>query len=128
MKTENGSSTHTQKIAVLFEVEPTAEGKSEYLRLGTALKAELTKMAGFISVERFASLNQEGKLLSLSFWENEEAAAGWRNLVNHRAGQKKGHDSLFEKYKISVAAVMREYTGTDRVEAPQDSNVFLNVK
>lgn len=70
-------------------------------------------MPGFISVERFASLNEEGKLLSLSVWESEEAAAGWRNQINHRNSQKKGHDTLFEKYKISVAAVIREYTRTN---------------
>lgn len=116
------------KVAVLFEVTPKKEGKDEYLRLGAALKSELAKMPGFISVERFASLNEEGKLLSLSVWENEEAAAGWRNQIDHRGSQKKGHDTLFEKYRISVAAVIREYTMDEREQAPEDSNVFLNVK
>lgn len=109
MNPENESSKRGRKIAVLFEVIPKAEGKDEYLRSGAALKAELTKMAGFISVERFASLNEEGKLLSLSFWENEEAAAGWRKLINHRACQRCGRDSLFERYRIVAAAVVREY-------------------
>ena len=128
MNPENESSKHGQKVAVLFEVIPKAEGKDEYLRLGAALKAELTKMPGFISVERFTSLNEEGKLLSLSFWENEDAAAGWRKLINHRACQRSGRDSLFERYRIVAAAVVREYTGKDREEAPQDSNVFLRVE
>lgn len=116
------------KVAVLFEVTPKKEGKDGYLRLGAALKSELAKMPGFISVERFASLNEEGKLLSLSVWENEEAAAGWRNQINHRGSQKKGHDTLFEKYRISVATVIREYTMNEREQAPKDSNVFLNVQ
>ncbi len=128
MKTENAAQEHTRKIAVLFEVRPKAEGREEYLRLGSALKTELEKIPGFISVERFTSLNEAGKFLSLSFWESEEAAAGWRNRINHRSSQKKGHDTLFEQYKISVAAVIREYTDKNRNEAPQDSNEFLNVK
>ena len=118
----------SSKVAVLFEVTPKKEGKDEYFRLGAALKSELAKMPGFISVERFASLNEEGKLLSLSVWENEEAAAGWRNQINHRGSQKKGYDTLFEKYRISLATVIREYTMNEREQAPKDSNVFLNVK
>ena len=116
------------KVVVLFEVTPKKEGKDEYLRLAVALKSELMKMLGFISVERFASLNEEGKLLSLSVWKNEAAATLWRNQINHRNSQKKGHEALFEKYKISVAAVIREYTQDNREQAPEDSNAFLNVK
>lgn len=120
--------TQPSKVAVLFEVTPKKEGKEEYLALAAALKSKLMKMPGFISVERFASLNEEGKLLSLSIWENEAAASLWRNQINHRNSQKKGHDTLFEKYKISVAAVIREYTQDNRGQAPEDSNAFLNVK
>ena len=117
-----------EHIVVLFEVKPKKEGKEEYLKLAAALKTELAKMSGFIRVERFASLNEEGKLLSLSVWENEDAAAAWRNQLNHRGSQKKGHDALFERYHISVASVNREYTQDDRKEAPADSNQFLGIK
>ena len=117
-----------EHIVVLFEVKPKKEGKEEYLKLAAALKTELAKMSGFIRVERFASLNEEGKLLSLSVWENEDAAAAWRNQLNHRGSQKKGHDALFEHYHISVASIIREYTQDDRKEAPADSNQFLGIK
>lgn len=127
-KMSNNVDIKSSKVAVLFEVKPKAEGKNEYLHLGAALKTELMKIPGFISVERFASLNEEGKLLSLSVWENEAAATNWRNQLNHRDSQKKGHYSLFEKYKISVAAVIREYTQNDRKQAPEDSNSFLEIQ
>ena len=125
---ENAPLTTSSKVAVLFEVTPKKEYKETYLQRGAMLKSELTNMPGFISVERFLSLNEEGKLLSLSFWENEEAASNWRNKMNHRNCQKKGHDSLFEKYKISVAEVIRQYTKDDRQEAPEDSNRYLTTK
>ena len=124
----SGVSGESPKVAVLFEVKPKTEGKEEYPKLAAALKTELAKMPGFIRVERFASLNEEGKLLSLSVWENEEAAAAWRNQINHRGSQKKGHDALFERYHISVASIIREYTQDDRKEAPADSNQFLGIK
>lgn len=117
-----------KKVAVIFEVTPTAEGKADYFKLGAALKEELQKMSGFISVERFASVNNEGKFLSLSFWESEDAAAGWRNQINHRQSQKMGHDKLFDNYRISVGEIVREYTDKNRSEAPADSNAYLNTK
>ncbi len=116
------------KVAVIFEVKPKKEGMNEYLSHAANLKQELAKMEGFISVERFSSLNEEGKLLSLSIWENEAAAAKWRNQIDHRKSQKAGHDSLFEKYRISVVSVIREYTDQDRLQAPYDSNEYLNQK
>lgn len=125
---QNELSTDSNKVAVLFEVTPKKEGKEEYLNLGAELKSELIKIPGFISVERFMSLNEEGKLLSLSIWENEEAASLWRNHINHRYSQKKGHCELFEKYKISVATIIREYTRNDRAQAPDDSNRYLNIE
>lgn len=117
-----------KKVAIIFEVTPTPEGKNDYFRMGAALKEELQKMPGFISVERFASVNNEGKFLSLSFWESEEAAAGWRNQMNHRQSQKMGHDKLFDSYRISVGEIIREYTNQDRGDAPDDSNKYLGVE
>ncbi|MDO4930858.1 MAG: antibiotic biosynthesis monooxygenase [Bacteroidales bacterium] len=115
----------TNKIAVIFEVTPTAEGKARYFELGAMLKDYLQKMPGFISVERFESVSTPGKFLSLSFWESEEAASGWRNQMNHRASQKEGHDKLFKNYRISVGHIVREYTDSQRAEAPADSNAAI---
>lgn len=117
-----------KRVAVIFEMTPTAEGKVDYFKMGAALKEELQQMPGFISVERFASVNHEGKFLSLSFWESEEAAAGWRNQVNHRQSQKMGHDKLFENYRISVGEIVREYIDGNRRESPADSNEYLGTK
>ena len=61
-------------------------------------------------------------------YESEEAAAGWRNQIAHRASQKKGHDALFEHYRISVGEIIREYTNDSRSQAPADSNTFLSIK
>lgn len=119
---------NSNKIIVIFEVKPRKEGMDDYLKHAAFLKSELSKMDGFISSERFTSLNEEGKLLSLSVWENEESAAKWRNQIAHRESQKAGHDSLFEKYHITAASPIREYYDNDRGEAPADSNNYLNVK
>ena len=78
------------------------------------MKEELQQMPGFISVERFASVNNKGKFLSLSFWESEEAVADWRNQVKHRQSQKMGRDKLFDSYRISVGEIVREYTDRNR--------------
>jgi len=108
--------------AVIFEVEPTKAGKDEYLKIASGLRSFLEKQEGLISIERFQSLNYEGKLLSLSFWEDEGCIEQWRNIAEHRAGQKKGKDELFKSYRIRVAQVVRDYTAADRHMAPKDSN------
>jgi heme-degrading monooxygenase HmoA len=113
------------KIVVIFEVKPKKKSMGDYLEHAANLKTELSKMEGFVRAERFSSLNEEGKLLSLSVWENEAAAAKWRNHIAHRESQKAGRDTFFEKYHITVASVIREYADKDRTEAPQDSNENL---
>jgi heme-degrading monooxygenase HmoA len=114
--------------AVIFEVTPTTNGLTEYLNLAANLKEFLKNCEGLISIERFQSLVDEGKLLSLSFWETEEAIEKWRNVLEHRHAQKAGLDCLFKSYRIRVAEVVREYTNTEREEAPLDSNKELIYK
>ncbi|TKG94403.1 antibiotic biosynthesis monooxygenase [Puteibacter caeruleilacunae] len=114
--------TDKQQIAVIFEVYPDAKGQKEYLEIAAGLREKLKDIDGFISIERFQSLNDPEKMLSLSFWESEEAIEKWRNQMEHRKGQKAGHDDLFKSYRIRVAGVMRDYTNEDRKHAPSDSN------
>ncbi len=108
-------------IAVIFEVWPEPEHKGAYLDIAAQLKSELEQIEGFISVERFQSLTEEDKVLSLSFFENEEAVRAWRNLPSHRAAQSAGRGSIFANYRLRVASVARDYGKTERNEAPQDS-------
>ncbi|MEQ8194332.1 MAG: antibiotic biosynthesis monooxygenase [Rhodospirillales bacterium] len=105
--------------AVIFEVEPTAEGKQAYLDIAAALRPELEKIDGFISIERFSSLVTEGKLLSLSFWRDEEAVRAWREHARHREAQNRGRTELFRNYRIRVAEVIRDYGPEERGQAPE---------
>lgn len=96
--------------AVIFEVE-IAEGKqSEYLEIAAMLKKQLITMPGFISIERFESLVNEGKLLSLSFWETEESLLFWKKNIDHMGAQRKGRASIFKDYRIRISKVERDYT------------------
>jgi len=108
-------------IAVIFEVWP-AEGQREpYLDIAAFLKPELSKIDGFISVERFQSITDPGKMLSLSIWRDEEAVKAWRNLLPHRKAQTRGRNGIFANYRLRVAAVIRDYGLNERDEAPSDS-------
>jgi heme-degrading monooxygenase HmoA len=108
-------------IAVIFEVLPHASHVQDYLEAAARLRAHLEAMDGFISVERFQSLTQPGKVLSLSFWRDEEAVHRWRNHALHRQIQADGRERLFEDYRLRVAAVMRDYGMHERAGAPADS-------
>lgn len=108
-------------IAVIFEVEISEGRKQDYLDIAAELKPLLEGVEGFISVERFQSLTNPDKLLSLSFFRDEEAVERWRNLPRHRAGQEEGRGGIFADYRLRVAGVIRDYGMHDRAEAPADS-------
>ena len=111
-------------IAVIFEVRPEAGQKDRYLDLAGKMRPLAEQIDGFISVERFASLTEEGKLLSLSFWRDEAALDEWRRLSRHRAMQTLGRSELFEGYRLRIAGVIRDYGMEDRDEAPADSRAL----
>jgi heme-degrading monooxygenase HmoA len=108
-------------IAIIFEVVPAPGRKQEYLDLAAALRPELERQDGFISIERFSSLSNEGKLLSLSYWRDEEAVRRWRSHEGHRLAQARGRGGVFADYRLRVASVLRDYGMSERAQAPADS-------
>ena len=108
-------------IAVIFEGIAQEAQKEAYLDAAARLRPLLADIDGFLSIERFQSLATPGKILSLSFWRDEEAVRQWRNLEQHREVQRVGRRSIFEEYRIRVARVIRDYGLDDRKEAPRDS-------
>ncbi len=110
-------------MAVVFEVWPAEGERNHYLDLAAELRPELDGIDGFISIERFQSLTEPGKLLSLSFWRDEAALLGWRNHPGHRATQALGRVGVLSDYRLRVAGVVRDYGIRDRAEAPADSRV-----
>lgn len=107
-------------FAVIFEVRPRPGREQAYLDTAQALRAELEGVDGFISVERFASLYEPGKILSLSFWRDEAAIQRWREHARHREAQRRGRDDIFSDYRIRVAGVVRDYGMHDRDGAPSE--------
>ena len=111
-------------IAVIFEVEPHPDRRQAYLDAAARLKPLLETIDGFVSVERFESLTNPGKLLSLSIWRDEDAVQAWRNVELHRRTQAAGRDTMFADYRLRVAAVIRDYGKFERDEAPEDSRAM----
>lgn len=108
-------------IAVIFEAWPHEEQYQRYLDLAAELKPLLEGLDGFISVERYQSLSEPGKVLSLSFWRDEEAIKRWRGLELHRAAQLTGRRQVFDDYHLRIADVARDYSLENRAQAPRDS-------
>jgi len=108
-------------IAVIFEFSA-AEGRfADYQRLAEGLNEEVRNIDGFISIERFQSISNSGKFVSLSFWRDEEAVRKWRNLRKHREAQAQGRGGIFSGYRLRICTVVRDYGMSERGEAPQDS-------
>jgi heme-degrading monooxygenase HmoA len=111
-------------IAVIFEVWPKAGHRQDYFDIAAELRPILEKIDGFISIERFESLTEKGKLLSLSFFRDEAAVEAWRNIPQHRRGQAKGRAEILADYRLRVAGVIRDYGMNEREQAPQDSRAM----
>jgi heme-degrading monooxygenase HmoA len=112
-------------IAVIFEVVPHEAHKAKYLDLAGLLGPLLQSVDGFISIERFTSLSTPGKILSLSYWQDEESVTAWRNSEEHRAAQSDGRRCIFETYRLRVAVVLRDYGHSERDQAPRDSRTYF---
>ncbi len=108
-------------IAVIFEVWPAAGQRQTYLDIAAELRPLLDGIDGFISIERFESIHEPGKILSLSFWRDDAAVTAWRETEPHRAAQSRGRDEIFVAYRLRIASVLRDYGLHDRAEAPPDS-------
>lgn len=111
-------------IAVIFEVEAAAGRRDAYLGMAADLRPLLDGIDGFISIERFQSLADPARILSLSFWRDEEAVRAWRNTEPHRRAQKTGRSGVFENYRLRIAQVVRDYGIDERTEAPADSRAI----
>jgi heme-degrading monooxygenase HmoA len=108
-------------IAVIFEFTPHEGRFADYKALAEGLADDVRDFDGFISIERFESISNKGKFVSLSFWRDEEAVRNWRNVQKHREAQKKGRGSIFKSYRLRIAEVRRDYTMDERAQAPGDS-------
>jgi heme-degrading monooxygenase HmoA len=108
-------------IAIIFESWPHPDQRDRYLDAAARLKPLLADIDGFISVERFESLTEPGKILSISWWRDEEAVARWRQVEQHRRIQQAGRNAIFKDYRLRVASVIRDYGKDERAEAPADS-------
>jgi heme-degrading monooxygenase HmoA len=111
-------------IAVIFEGKPNEGCTQEYLDIAAELRPLLEKIDGFISIERFESLTEPGKLLSLSFWRDDQAVAAWRQMEMHRHAQVEGRARVFEDYRLRVASVIRDYGMSERDQAPPDNRAY----
>jgi heme-degrading monooxygenase HmoA len=108
-------------IAVIFEFTPRDGRFADYKALAEGLADDVRNADGFLSIERFESVSNKGKFVSLSFWRDEEAVRKWRTLQKHREAQRQGRGSIFASYRLRVAQVMRDYTMDERSQTPKDS-------
>jgi len=111
-------------IVMIFEFTASEKHFDEYMSEAAALRPLVSSIKGFISVERFESKTTPGKFVSIGFFEDEDAVREWRNLPEHRHAQQLGRARLFESYRLRIASVIRDYSMSDREEAPHDSRLM----
>lgn len=113
------------QVTVLFEAIIEPQNVEPFMGVAGGLRNKLEAVDGFISVENFKSLTEENKFVNISFWKDETSVEKWRNTMEHRQGQKQGHDTIFNGYRLRVGNIIRDYTSDKRTEAPIDSNDYF---
>ena len=108
-------------IAVIFEFTAADGRLADYKQLAEGLNEEVRRFDGFISIERFQSISDPARFVSLSFWRDEDTVRQWRNVQKHRQAQAKGRRGIFSSYRLRVCSVIRDYGMKERGEAPKDS-------
>ena len=96
-------------IMVIFEVVINPDRNDRYFELAETLRKELEVTDGFISIERFHSLSDKNKYVSLSFWRDRDAVETWYQKPDHKDAQKEGREGIFLDYRIRVGDVFRDY-------------------
>tara|TARA_Y100000588_G_scaffold172398_1_gene186255 strand:+ start:867 stop:1169 length:303 start_codon:yes stop_codon:yes gene_type:complete len=97
-------------IVVLFEFEPDPAYEGRYFELAGLLRENVEQIEGFISVERFESVSESGRFISVSTWQDLDGVKRWREHLEHTAAQNEAKDrGIFCNYRIRVAEVIRDY-------------------
>ena len=97
-------------IVVLFEFEPDPSFEDRYFELAGILRENVEQIEGFISVERFESVSESGRFISVSTWQDLDAVKRWREHMEHMAAQNEAKDQgIFRNFRIRVAEVIRDY-------------------
>lgn len=96
-------------VAVIFEFWVDPEQGERYFELAAEMREEVQKADGFIANERFESLTEEGKYVSLSFWRDEAAVEAWYGNSRHKKAQGEGRARVFKDYRLRVVEVIRDY-------------------
>ena len=94
---------------VVFEFTLKDNVRDRYFELAAQMREEVEQQPGFISIERFESLNDPAKVVSISSWESDEAIKAWKKNLQHREAQNEGKDSIFASFRLRVAEVIRDY-------------------
>jgi heme-degrading monooxygenase HmoA len=108
-------------IVMVFEFDVKADRMDEYSHASVELRRHLSGIAGFISVERFASSAVSGRFVAIGYFEDEDAVTRWRNLPEHRHAQEAGRTRFFSRYRLVMAKALRDYAHDRGEQRPTDS-------
>lgn len=106
-------------FAVIFTSLRTA-GDEGYAEMAERMVALAAEQPGFLGVESVRGADGLG--ITVSYWTDEQAIAGWQSHAEHRVARERGHSTWYAGFEVRVARVDRAY-GMNSRDTPIASSV-----
>lgn len=90
--------------AVIFTSLRT-EGDQGYAVMSRRMVELAEQQPGFLGVESA----RDGLGITVSYWADDAAAAGWKRVTEHMIAQERGRAVWYDDYQVRVATVTRSY-------------------
>lgn len=94
--------------AVIFTTIRT-EGDNGYSEMASQMEELAALQPGYIGIESARNeITREG--ITVSYWKDLESIRNWKSNVDHQMAQKLGKEKWYERYKLRICKVEREYS------------------
>jgi heme-degrading monooxygenase HmoA len=92
--------------AVIFTSQRT-DGDNGYAEMARRMEELSAARPGYLGIESVRG--PDGFGITVSYWTDEAAIAGWKADMEHRAAQDAGRREWYASYEIRIAKVERAY-------------------
>jgi heme-degrading monooxygenase HmoA len=96
-------------IICLIEFETLPGMESEQQKWLSDLMPIVEAMPGFKGKESYAHISGDGRVNTVSYWEDEDALKAWTLEPRHQEAMKAGRERIFSRYEIRICSELRHY-------------------
>ncbi len=94
-------------VAVIFTSVRASDDPPGYAAAAGAMEQLASEQPGYLGFESAHTASGTG--ISVSYWQDEDAARAWKLVSDHLAVQRAGQERWYLDYQVRVAVVVRDF-------------------